>query len=242
MRSRLLVTCLAVLSAAAFPAHAQEAGDPYADGLLSGDYLRFGAGMVSPVHPQGSLRDWNRGQNYSLVYENWAAGSTGLSSFAYGLSVDFNRLPLNERQFLADFTPTTGTAATSATASSASIFSLGTNLRLRIPMQYIMPSIQFAFSYLDYRPATIHYTSPGGSGTASQQHRRGAAITLGGGLDKRLTSRLGVYGEALYTYGFTGLGQGIASPGGNCAANGCDVLKNTTIGVIRGGLRVRMGR
>ena len=242
MRSRLLVSTLLTLFAFALPAHAQDAGDRYADGLIAGDYLRFSGGIVAPVHPQGSLRDWNRGQNFALVYENWANAGAGVSQVAYGLNLGYSRLPLNEPEFIAHNTTIEGARLTSATASSAAIFELGTGLRLRFPMLYVMPNIQFAFSYIDYRPATIHYVATSGPGTASQQHRRGAALSIGGGLDKRITSYVGIFGEALYTYGFTGLGQGIASPGGACVANGCDVLKNTTIGVVRGGLRVRTSR
>jgi hypothetical protein len=51
-----------------------------------------------------------------------------------------------------------------------------------------------------------------------------------------------VFGEALYTYGFTSLGRGIANPGGTCTTNGCDVLKNTVLGTLRGGLRLQVGR
>jgi hypothetical protein len=242
MRSRLLVSSLAALFTLAGLASAQDAGDPYADGLIAGDYLRLGFGMTSPVHPSGSLRDWDRGQNFSLTYENWAPGQTGVSRLAYGLNVEYSRLPLNEPQFLADFSPAPNTSATSATASPASTFLLGTNLRMRFPMLYIMPSISVGFSYIDYRPSTINFTAASGNGSTSQQHRRGAAFSFGAGLDKHIVDRFGIFGEAIYTYGFTSLGQGIANSRGTCAANGCDVLKNTTLGVIRGGLRVQVTR
>jgi hypothetical protein len=88
----------------------------------------------------------------------------------------------------------------------------------------------------------VHYTTPTETTTASQRHRRGAAFTIGAGLDKRLIDRFALFGEALYTYGFTSIGQGFVTPGGTCTTASCDVFKNTTLGVIRGGLRVRVGR
>jgi hypothetical protein len=243
MRPRQLVSSLVALCVVAGLAGAQDTGDRFADGLVPGDYLRLGVGVIAPVRAQGGLRDWSRGQNFAIAYENWGAGQTGVSNVAYGLSAEYGRLPLNTDQFLADFTPAANVHATSATASSATTFLIGTNLRVRIPAPFIMPSLSFGFSFIDYKPSTIHYTSSAGDGTTSQQHRRGAAFSFGAGLDKHIVDRFGLFGEAVYSYGFTSLGQGYATPGGTCAnTNGCDVLKNTTLGVIRGGLRIQTTR
>lgn len=245
MHSRLLVSslfALCTLASVSSIARAQDAGDHYADGLVPGNYLRLGAGVTSPIRPAGSLRDWDRGSDFAIAYENWSPGGAGVSSIGYGLSLDYSRLPLNESQFLSSFTPVAGVPATSASASPASTFLIGTNVRFRIPAPFVMPSISVAFSYIDFRPATINYTAPSGNGATSQEHRRGAAFSVGAGLDRHIYDRVGIFGEAVYTYGFTSLGYGIANPRGNCAANGCDVLKNTTIGVIRGGLRLRVTR
>jgi hypothetical protein len=244
MRSRLFASLLLALAAMVVvtPAIGAQSGDPYADGLTAGDYLRISGGMISPVHPQGSLKDWDRGKTLALAWEGWQSGSGGVGRLGFGVTADYSRLPLNQTQFISEFTPASGGTTTSATASSATAFSIGTNLRLRIPSPLIMPSIEFGFGYLDFNPTTVHYVATTGSGDVTQRHRRGAALSFGAGLDKQVVNKFAVFGEAVYTYGFTSLGYGFATPGGTCATNGCDVLKNTTLGVIRGGLRVQMGR
>jgi hypothetical protein len=243
MRSRLLVSSLLALSTMAATASLLSAqSDSFADGLTAGEFLRVSGGSVSPINAQGSLRDWSRGNTASVVWETWGGTGGGPGLLGFGLGADYSRLPLNERQFLTDYTTPAGAPATSATASSATAFSIETSIRVRIPAPFIMPSVSLGLGYLDYHPATIDYTSASGSGTATQQHRRGAAFTLGAGLDKHIVQRFALFGEALYTYGFTSLGQGLATPGGTCASNGCDVLKNTSLGTIRGGLRLQIGQ
>ncbi len=245
MRSRLFVACIAAFASLSV-AGAQErpsSNERLADGLVAGDYLRAGAGMLSPVNAQGSLRDWDRGQGFSVAWENWQAGSGGIGRVGFGLGVNYGLLPLSEQQFLVDFIdPLSRVPATSATASDASVLEIETSVRVRIPAPYIMPSVSLAFGYINFHPGTIHYTSAAGPGTTNQQRRYGGELTIGAGLDKHIIDRWAAFGEALYTYGFTSLGQGFVSPNGNCPSNGCDPLKNTTLGTIRGGLRVRMGR
>ena len=43
-------------------------------------------------------------------------------------------------------------------------------------------------------------------------------------------------------YGYTSFGQGLAGSGSACLTSGCDLLKNTPLGTIRGGLRVHVGQ
>ncbi|MEO6877493.1 MAG: hypothetical protein ABI205_03365 [Gemmatimonadaceae bacterium] len=247
MSFRLLVSSLGALSlfAAMAPlapmAHAQSGG--YSDGLVSGDYLRMSAGTMGPVRPQGSLHDWNRGTSASVAWESWYGGSaTDPGLIGFGVGGDYGRLPFNQRQFLPVFTTPLGGTATSATASAATVFSIETTFRVRIPTPFIMPSVLIGLGYLDFHPSTIHYTAPGGDGTTTQQHRRGAALSIGAGLDKHIVQRVAVFGEAVYSYGFTSLGQGLVTPRGTCTSNGCDVLKNTTLGTLRGGLRLQVGK
>ena len=52
--------------------------DALADGLVAGDYLRVGGGVISPFGAQGSLRDWTRGQYRELAWETWQEGSSGV--------------------------------------------------------------------------------------------------------------------------------------------------------------------
>lgn len=246
MRSRVSAACIALISAAVSTIAAQEPAsraERYSDGLVAGDYVRFSGGIVSPANPQGSLRDWDSGKSFNLTWENWQAGSGGIGRVGFGIGVNYGMLPLNEQQFVSEFVdPLQRVPATSATASDASVLQIQTNVRVRIPSRFIMPSVSLAFGYINFHPGTIHYTTAAGPGTTNQQRRYGGDITLGGGLDKTIVDRLALYGEALYTYGFTSLGQGIATPNGACPSNGCDPLKNTTLGTIRGGVRVRVGR
>lgn len=215
-----------------------------ADGLMPGDYLRISGGMTTPVNPQGTLRDWGRGQSVHLVWENWGAGASGLDLASFGLAVGYTLLPLKAEQFVQDFHPTLVTGnTTSATASKAGVFELMTSFRIRIPAPFIMPHVAVGFGFMNWHPGTIHYTTDtGASADAKQQSRSGAELSLSAGLDKQIYDRFGIFGEAVYTYGLTSFGQGLATPGGNCTSNGCDALKNTTLGELRAGLRVRVGQ
>jgi len=245
MRSRLAIGVIAALvsfsSASAQDRPAQS--DRFTDGLVPGDYLRLVGGIVSPVNPQGSLGDWDRGTSYGIVWENWQSSAGGVGRVGFGLGVNYGLLPLNESQFLSEFLTPQGTRASSASASSASLLEIETSVRVRIPAPFIMPSVSLGFGYINFRPSTIQYTAAAGSSATAEQRRYGAEFTIGGALDKHVVDRFAVFGEATYTYGFTGLGQGLARPGGTCATSsaGCDPLKNTTLGAIRGGLRVHVG-
>jgi hypothetical protein len=246
MRPRFAFGLFAALVSLSSVGRAQDRAaqsERFADGLLPGDYLRLSSGMMAPVNAQGSLRDWDRGTVYGLTWENWQSGAGGVGRVGYGIGVNYGLLPLDEQQFLSEFLTPQGTRATSASASNASVLEIETNLRFRIPSPFIMPSFSLGLGYLNYRPSTITYTAGGTSSSTAEQRRYGAEFTIGGELDKRIVDRVAIYGEAMYTYGFTGLGQGIARPGGTCATStsGCDPLKNTSLGVVRGGLRVHIG-
>ena len=246
MRPRLAFGLFAALVSLSSVGRAQDRSaqsDRFTDGLLPGDYIRLSGGVMAPVNAQGSLRDWDRGTVYGLVWENWQSGAGGVGRVGYGIGVNYGLLPLNEQQFLSEFLTPQGTRATSASASDASVLEIETNLRLRIPAPFIMPSVSLGFGYINYRPSTISYTAGGTSSATAEQRRYGGEFSIGGGLDKRIVDRVAIYGEAIYTYGFTGLGQGLARPGGTCATSthGCDPLKNTSLGVVRGGLRVHIG-
>jgi hypothetical protein len=246
MRSRFCFAMLAVVLVVltAQRAAAQDQSSAASGGLSGGNYLRLSGGVVKPVNAEGSLRDWDNGQSFAVNWENWSPGPGGGSSrVAFGFGAVYNRLPLNESQFLANFTPPTGGTATSATASSATILEINSGIRLRIPAPYVVPAFKFGFGFINWAPGTVNYVSSNGStGTAKQQHRSGAEVVLGGSLDAPLFDRYALFGEAEWVYGFTSFGRGFTTPGGACASNGCDPLKNTSIGTIRGGLRIRVGR
>jgi hypothetical protein len=213
------------------------------DGLIPGDYLRISGGMTTPVNAQGTLRDWGRGQSMHVVWETWGAGPSGVDIVSFGLGAGYSLLPFKSDVFVHDFKPTLVTGnTTSATASKAGVLEITTSFRVRIPAPYIMPHISVGLGFMNWHPATIHYTTDTGeSADAKQQSRSGAEVSIGGGLDKQIYDRYGLFAEAIYAYGLTSFGQGLATPG-NCATTACNALKNTSIGTIQAGLRVRIGR
>jgi len=243
MRARSVVGLAVLLLAAPSVFRAQAPGsDPLADGLIPGDYLRIGGSAVRSVNPQGSLKDWKPGYGLGLVWENWDLGRSGVGRLGYGIMFDYSLLPLDEQHFLEDFKNAPTGTPTSATAKRAGVFQAGVTLRYRIPAPFIMPSFSLGFGFLDWHPGQITYTTASGTSTAKQQHRTGGSISIGGGLDKHIYDRWALFGEAVYTYGFTSFGEGLAGSGSSCIASGCDLLKNTPLGTVRGGLRVRVGR
>src|SRR5579884_2289604 len=241
MRARSFIVAAAVAACLVLAGGARRAAaqsDPMADGLTPGNYLRMSGGYVSPVNPQGGLKEWKPGASFGAYWENWQASQTGMGRVGFGIGASYAMLPLDKARFIHDFSPNPTSTTTSASASRAGILEITTGLRVRIPAPYIMPTINFGFGFINWAPSKINYTSTSGSGTAQQQHRSGAEFSIGAGLDKTLFDRWGIFGEAMYTYGFTSYGQ-FAAPSGTCLANTCDLLKNTTVAAVRGGLRIR---
>jgi hypothetical protein len=244
MRAQLLlaaVLCLAFSQRGV--AQTETAGDPSAGGLVSGDYIRVSAGLAHPLDAQGSLRDWKPGESFGLSYENWMPGNggNGVGQFGFGIGLVYNALPFDSQTFMADFIPASGGAITSASASHARVLEITSTIRYRFPMPVIAPAINVGFGFLNWAPSKISYVTAEGTTTAQQQHRSGFEVSVGGSVDRQLYDRFALFGEAAYVYGFTRYGA-FTTPNGSCARNNCDVLKNTTLGTIRGGLRVRMGR
>jgi len=237
----LAAACLAP-SARAQDRAGSESG--MSDGLMPGDYLRISGGAATPVNAKGTLRDWGSGQAVHLLWETWGAGPSGVDIVSFGLGAGYSLLPFKSDVFVRDFIPTlvSGTRTVSANASNASVLEITTSFRVRIPAPYIMPHISVGLGFMNWHPATIHYTTDAGAtGDAKQQSRSGAEVSIGAGLDKQIYDRYGLFAEATYAYGLTSFGQGLATPG-NCATTACNALKNTSIGTIHGGLRVRIGR
>ena len=211
------------------------------DGMVAGGYVRASGGLVTPVSAGGSLREWNAGWTFNVMWENWENNDRGtLSLFGFGLYADFSSLPFDSGQFIKDFTSPNG-AVTSATAGRGRVIQFGVNTRFRIPAPYFTPSISLGFGFLDWHPGTIDYVAVGGSGTAKQQNRQGGVLTLIGGVDKHIYDRVSIFGEAAYAYAYTSFGQGLGATGGACIQANCDLLRNMPFGTIRGGLKVRVG-
>jgi hypothetical protein len=243
LRSLSLVAVLVAASLLGARRAGAQATDPMANGLTPGDYVRIGGGYVTPVNSSGSLRDWTSGVGASLMWENWQQGSGGMGRVGFGLGVGYNWLPLDEAQFKRNFTPPSGGAVASATASKATILEITSEVRFRIPAPLIMPTINVGLGFMNWAPGEIQYQTTGAtSSSARQQHRSGAEVSIGGGVDEHLFDRYAVFAEAMYTYGFTSVGSGFAAPSSTCAPSTCDITRNTSIGTVRGGLRVRLGR
>jgi len=246
MHVRSVVAALVLMiTAAASPsaARAQASTDPLADGLVPGDYLRVGVSSVTPIGGGGSLKDWKRGAGFGVLYENWDQGNTGVGRIGYGFMLDYSLLPFNPDHFVSEFISPFGPIS-SASAKKTQVIQGGLNIRIRVPAPFIMPSVSFGVGFLDWRPGEITYQPIGTTTTqtAKQQHRAGGLLSATGALDKHIYDRFGIFGEASYTYGFTSFGQGLAGSGSACLTSGCDLLKNTPLGTIRGGLRVKLGR
>ena len=241
MRSRLHILVAGAIVASSLTgrhAHAQVESYP---GVTPGDYLRLGAGYVTPVNPRGGITEWKPGTSVSVFWENWEQSQLGTSRVGFGIGASYAMLPLDEQRFMRDFAPAGGGTATSANANRAGILEITTGLRVRIPSPLVMPTINLGFGFINWAPSKINYTSTTGNGSVQQQHRSGAKFSIGAGLDRTVYDRWGIFGEGEYTYGFTSYGQ-FAAPSGTCRANTCDLLTNTTIAALRGGLRVRLGR
>jgi hypothetical protein len=222
----------------------EEPKNPWNDGLTPGNYLRIGYGSATPVSAHAALRYWDQGQTYSLGWENWDTGSSGVGRVGFSLNAAYSILPLNQPLFVANFQTATGGTATSANASHAGVIEVTSGIRLRMPLPYVMPSFTVGLGLIDWQPGAIEYQSATGTGKAQQQHRVSGEFTVGAGIDKNVIDGFAVFAEALYVYGYTSYGSGFATPGGVCATAGCDAFRNgnTTLGQIRGGLRVRVGR
>jgi hypothetical protein len=246
MRVRSVVAAAVVLAVAlitsAERARAQTP-DPLADGLVPGDYLRVGVHSVGPLGASGSLKDWSRGVGLGVTYENWNQGRTGVGRIGYGFMVGYSLLPFDSAQFLSERIVTQFGTPITASAKKAGVFELGVNIRFRIPAPYIMPWLKLGLGFIDWQPGKITYTTATttSSQTAKQEHRSGGAFSAGAGLDKHIYDRFGVFAEAVYTYGYTSFGQGLAGSGSTCLQTNCDLLKNIPFGSIGGGVRVHIG-
>jgi hypothetical protein len=224
----------------AFSTARAQATDPMADGLMPSDYVRASGGLVAPF---SGMRYWKSGIGANLMWENWQQGGSGVGRVGFGLGIGYSWLPFNASEFTQKFTPAAG-SVTSASAAKGTILEISSLVRIRIPAPYIMPTVNIGLGFINWAPGEISYTTTA-AGTvttsATQQHRSGAEVSMGGGLDKNLFDRYAIFAEAMWAYGFTSYASGFATPNSSCAG-GCDNERNASFGTVRGGLRVRLGR
>jgi hypothetical protein len=242
MRSRPLALTLALSSLVAASVASAQTPSPMTDGMVAGGYLRLSGGIATPVNPGGSLKEWNAGPTFNVMWENWENTDRGtLSLFGFGLYANLALLPFDESQFIQDFANGPNGTVLSARAGRSRAIQFGVNTRFRIPAPYFTPSIGLGFGFLDWHPASIEYVAVGGSGTAKQENRQGVVLALTGAIDKHIFDRVSIFGEASYAYGYTSFGQGLGASGSACIAVSCDLLRNMPFGTIRAGLKTRLG-
>lgn len=241
-RSMTSMLVAAILALPVCAAAQDRSGDPTAGGLSSGDYLLLSGGATIPVNAQGSLKNYKAGPVFGLAYENWQPGTGGVGAVAFGLAGSYSSLP-TKAGFAEAVAAVSGGQAGTASAKPAKIFEVMSSLRIRIPSPLVMPAVTLGLGFINWAPGPITYaTTGGGSAKVRYQHRSGAELSVGGSIDRHIYDRYGVFGEADYVYGFTSFGQAFTIPNGNCVATTCDPLKNTSVGMVRGGLRVALGR
>jgi hypothetical protein len=238
MRSRLLFA-LVTLSTLARLGHAQST-DRYAGGLTPGDYVRVSAGVTTPANPQGSFREWGQGTGVNVTWQNWSPGGTGVGRLGFSIGATYSVLPFEESQFIEDFTPLSGGKAASASAGNGGLIEVTTGLNIRIPAPLVVPVINFGIGFINWRPSKVSYSGPTGAGTTEYRSRSGAEAFIGAGLERYFAGRFGIFADAAYIYGYTSLGRTSTTPGSICGTSGCDVLKNTSVTTLRGGLSVRV--
>src|SRR5215475_2610163 len=152
MRSRPLALALALSSLVAASVSSAQTPSPMTDGMVAGGYIRVSGGVVTPVNEGGSLREWNAGSTYNVMWENWENTDRGtLSQFGFGFYGDLSLLPFDQNQFIRDFTNGPNGTVTSARAGRARAFQIGLNTRFRIPAPYFTPSISLGLGFLDWR-------------------------------------------------------------------------------------------
>lgn len=248
MRIPLPLALAASLAALSVPhrvvAQEGEPSNPWNDGLIPGNYVRVSAGTTQPVSPHAALRLWKSGTAVAVGWENWDTGASGVGRVGFSINAAYSVLKLDQGKFLDAFTTPTGGKATAVSSASAGVLEVTSGIRLRLPLPYVMPNLSIGLGLIDWTPGRIQYEATTGPGSVRQQQRVSGEFTLGAGIDKHIVDRYSVFAEALYVYGYTSYGSGFANPGGVCSTAGCDAFRNgnTTLGTVRGGLRVRVGR
>lgn len=225
--------------------HAQEAegagpesriARPY----LYGSFVRVGGGITAPLFPSGSMHDWARGWQAAASWESTGGGRGGnVSRVALGFAGDFGRFPLDERQFIANFT-SGGAQPTAATAPDATLVDVQATVRINFPAPVVTPSVLFALGYYNFHPSRVTFQSPDSTGVAGFRSRSGASLSIGFGLDRQIAGPAGVFLEGTYLLGATSFG--FVAANSRCGTTSCDVFDNTYIGTLRSGLRFRVGR
>jgi len=230
---------LLVLSAAAAQAQSGASGNT----LGFGDDIRVSGQATSFLFAKGLYSNYQVGYGGAFSMESWNGGR-GSVKLAAGFGGGVSRLSLNESQFLSTFQPLGGGTATGA-SGSAWLYELGATLRMLLPNYFVTPTIVAGIGFFDFAPGKVNYQSSSGNGTARPLSGSGPELNGGLALDRAITDRAAIFGEASVGLGYdsrTSYGGGLITVR-SCSATTCGTLdhqKWVTLGHIRGGLRFTM--
>jgi hypothetical protein len=241
LRTPTLLSAIAFALAVAPRASAQAV--PGSRGLSSiyfgGDNVRVTAGQATP---RGGMHNWESGLTLGLAWESWDPGRNGPPRLAVGLAGSYSKLPFARSTFITDFESTTGRQVTQASASDAAIADLLLTVRVRGPAVVVMPSMFIGVGYYSFTPGTIVFQATDSAGTARSRRKNGPAANIGLSLDGPTFARAALFADALFAYGWSSDNYLSRSATSRCGGNTCDAFKSTQTTMIRGGVRVRVGR
>ena len=202
------------------------------------------AASTIPVNAQGSLRDWKRGTGINLAWENWQPGAHGVGRVGFGLDVAYSRLAARTRPVRRRFRARTDRHCGRRVGASRRFSRSTSNLRIRIPAPCVMPAITSASaSSIGRRETSITHRPPARTGTASSHRAAALSSSLGGASIEQIYRSLRDLWRSGVRLRIHELRRAASrTPSEHVLHSGCDLLKNTTVGTLRGGLRVRLGR
>ena len=233
----ILLTSVSLLAPAT--AISQVVGRQISNTYFGGDNVRLTAGRATP---HGGMHNWSPGLAFGVAWESWDPGGGGSSRVAVGLAGSYSSLPFDRSTFIADFESTTSKHITEASASDAVVADLMVTLRVRGPTTFVMPSLLIGLGYYNFKPGTIDFRATDSTGSARSRSKSGPSGNIGIGLDGPFIGRTAIFGEAVYAYGWSSDNILSQSASSRCGGNVCDTFKSTQATMIRGGVRVRIGK
>ena len=242
MRTRKPVRAISLIIAALMVGPSVSLAQPLprlSNVYFGGDNVRVTAGRATP---HAGMHNWESGLAFGVAWESWDPGRGGPPRMAVGLAGSYGKLRFARSTFIDDFESTTGQQITQASASGAAIADLLATIRVRGPAFLLMPSVFIGVGYYSFMPGTIEFRASDSAGTARSRRKSGPAANIGLSIDGPTIARTALFAEALYAYGWSSDNYFSQSASSRCTGNTCDAFKSTQTTMIRGGIRVRVGR